>query len=337
MSSTLTLTHTRASRSGLRPVDPKAVQEGIALFFSLKAKYSNFTVVEKLDARLCACNVRSERQPISTVVVSLPTYLDWDTECPINELEKANNKNLPDRHKAVLQHGFFIERMLEMGIEVLALPPSPERLEGVYTRDIAFVVGGQLIQANFTPFINDKASPRLAEEHTVFGGLKTPPDVIIEGGNVVVDDEQVFVGIGDRTNEAALGWLQAVLGSSKQVVGLHLKPGVLHLDCVFLPIIPANGAPSRALIHEPAFIKPAELSFVERLYGRIQKVHPSEVPLLGLNAPCVDTHTRLVSQHAKKVISAFEEWGLKVVTVDMGEIIKAEGGPRCSTMPLVQA
>ncbi len=337
MPSIHTLAPTSARAPGLRRLNRKAVQDSAELFVRLKAKYGpRFQIADTVDAGRYAPNVQSERQPISKVVVSLPTYLDWDTSHPINELEKANSQNLPNRSRAVRQHGIFIEKMLEFGIDVIAIPPSPERLEGVYTRDIAFVVGDQFIRANFTPLINGKPSPRLAEEDTVTGGIKPPAGVIIEGGNVVVDHDHVFVGWGDRTNQAAVGWLQTLLGSSKQVVGLHLRPGVLHLDCVFLPIVPANGAPSRALIHEPAFVDPAELAFAESVYGRIQKVHPSEVPLLGLNAPCIDTHTRLVSKHAKRIIAAFREWGLKVVEVDLGEIIKAEGGPRCSTMPLVQ-
>ncbi len=326
--------HSNGHAAGLRPLDPVAIKHTRPLLEQMQADFGpKIQLVSSVDVSARKLNVACESAPIQSVVVSMPTYLDWSTA--INELEKLNDHNRPDRAEAVKQHANFLRAMLQFGIEVIVIEPSRKRLEGVYTRDIGFTIGGQCFAANMVK------PARRKEEKTITGGIKPPEHVKIEGGNVIVNGDFVFLGVGDRTNEAAVQWLQQCLGSSKQVVPLHLHAGVLHADCVFLPISSSNGQMGRALIHEAAFVNPSEVAYLQKVFGYLHPVNPNDVPMLGLNAPCVGIdhgqQTRLVSAHAKGTIALLQEWGMKVIPVNLGEIIKAEGGPRCSTMPLVQA
>ncbi|MFH1306291.1 MAG: arginine deiminase-related protein [Candidatus Micrarchaeota archaeon] len=316
--------------NGLRPADSLAVQYSRQLISRLKEKYADkFKPVDFVDVNNIRLNVVSESKPIKKVAVSLPTYLDWNPDTPINSLEAKNSDNRPDRFVAVVQHEKLIERLLEYGSEVFLINPSIEHLEGVYTRDIAVVIGKKCIMCNFVHNI------RKPEESTIKGGEKPPSEVKIEGGNVIVDHDFVFLGVGDRTNENAVEWLQFVLGTSKQVIKLELKPGILHLDCSFLPITSSNGL-SRAFINKNDFVSKQDILLLSKIYEKLEQIDTKESPMLGINSPCIAQDMRIVSAHAKNTIQAIQKWGIGVLPIDLSEIIKAEGGPRCSTLPLVQ-
>ncbi|MDE1798216.1 MAG: hypothetical protein KGH63_02315 [Candidatus Micrarchaeota archaeon] len=325
--------------SGLRPIDKTAEFLTKKLLSDLPQQYpGKVHVAGQLDLAKLPCHVACTSAPIQMVAVQAPTYLDWDPKKPLNGREMENADQRPDRSKAVKQHENFVRTLLNLGVEVVVLPPSPSRLEGTFTCDIVFVIGDKAFAANMVSPV------RQPEEATVINGIKPPAHIKIEGGNVLPYGDFVFLGVGDRTSEDAPAWLQGELGDSKLVIPLHLKttqydssgritePGILHADCVFLPL-----DKGRALIHEPAFTDPEEVKLVKKIFGGASGVHPSEVPILGLNAPCVNPDTRLVSKHAARTIEQLKEWKYQVVAVDMSEMIKAEGGPNCSMGRLFQA
>ncbi|WP_243278756.1 arginine deiminase family protein, partial [Clostridium cuniculi] len=58
----------------------------------------------------------------------------------------------------------------------------------------------------------------------------------IEGGDVVVGDKIIFVGVSSRTNLNAIEELKKVLifkGIKKEVISINFDNSMLHLDCVF--------------------------------------------------------------------------------------------------------
>lgn len=323
--------------TGLRPPDERAMAETERVIERLGNNYKGkFSVVDRLDVSGNRVSVVSDCAPIREVVVSLPRDLDWDLKKPLNGQEAINSGNKPDRHIAVLQHERFIDELLRHGICVKLIRPDANCLEGVYTRDIAFGIGGRIIAANMV------SEARWPEQDKIIGGIKPPAEAKIEGGNVIVDGNFVFVGVGDRTNMVAVEWLQNLLGTEREVVPMRLKrttakkKGVLHLDCCFLPIEQSNGAPGKALINRHDFVDARELALIDRIYGEVKQIDMTEVPMLGLNAPCIGDRIRMVSSHAPKTMETLRVWGYRIIPVNMSEIIKAEGAARCSTMPLVQ-
>ncbi|MBS3068027.1 hypothetical protein J4450_04955, partial [Candidatus Micrarchaeota archaeon] len=192
-------------KPGLRKRDAKAILATRLLLDTLK-DHPKVKIVEVADVSKRQVNCTSEKGKLSSAIVSLPTYLDWAE--PINVAELANMGNKPNRATAVIEHIQFLLTLLSHGVELTLVKPSADTLEGVYTRDIAAVIGHKCILANMV------AEPRWPEEKTITGGIIPPSEVKLEGGNVIIDGDVVFIGVGDRTNIEAVVWLQEVVGTA---------------------------------------------------------------------------------------------------------------------------
>ena len=118
-------------------------------------------------------------------------------------------------------------------MEVIKLRPSKDHPEQVFTRDIGFTLGNQL-------FISEMANPIRQGEEKVLAHWMNEQDVSykklsshpIEGGDVIVDGNRVFVGISDRTSMNAIQALQNELPDF-EIIPIPFNPKYLHLDCVF--------------------------------------------------------------------------------------------------------
>ena len=312
---------------GLRSVDKEAIRLSQCLLEGLQKRHSMVAIEDAADVRKVSCN--DEKGKLTKAVVSLPTYLDWGMGINMAEIENMANK--PDRLKAVIEHMKLIGTLLMRNVELIVIKPTQDKLEGVYTRDIGFVVGNKCIHANFV------AEPRWAEERSISGGIKPPAEVKIEGGNALIDGNMVFLGIGDRTNIQAAVWLQEVLGTEFEVVPLFLQPGVLHLDCAFSPIAKPNGTNGGALVYSEAFVNERDIALLRKVYGRLFAVNKQEYKNLGLNTFALDQHTRIVNPNCPIVCEILAyELHQTIVPVGLDEIVKGEGYARCSVMPLVR-
>jgi len=274
-------------------VDGRAVFKTKELLDSLNKKYpDHIELVEKLDVSKRKINVTHEQAPIKEIVMSVPTYLDWDADNPICEGEKNNYLNKPDRLLAVQQHGEFIRLMLSCGIKVIVLKPSKKRLEGVYTRDIGFVIGSSFFHANLSQ------PARFAEEMTVVGGIKPPSSVKIEGGNVILDKDFVFLGLGSRTNQNAAYWLQEAIGTEREVISLRLKKHILHLDCAFLPMQKQGIKEGFAIIDAKAFSNSKDFAVLFKIYKNLMQASAADVSALGMNIICTGKNRFFASAQA---------------------------------------
>lgn len=311
----------------LRNPDQKAISKTTVLLEGL-ARISSVKIVERVNLEKRA-NCNDEKGKLKEAVVSLPTFLDWGT--PINVAEAANMANKPDRLEAVNEHMKLIETLLSCGVKLQVIAPSESRLEGVYTRDPAFVIGDRAFRANLV------AEPRKPEHGTFIRGIVPPEEVKIEGGNVVVDGNEVFLGVGDRTNTAAVEWLQGILGNTFQVIPIKLIPGVLHLDCAFSPIARPNGKAGGAIIYPNAFASDKDLKLFRSIYGRIFKIGEVEYKLLGANTLALDPETRIVNPSCQTIIDMLKgELHQNVIPVRLDQVVLAEGYARCCVMPLVR-
>ena len=314
-------------KPGFRPPDQKAIKQTGHMLGGLQ-KHQRIPVVDILPPdRKISC--RSEQGKLKTAVVSLPTYLDWGLK-PTNKTSEANIDNKPDRLEAVMEHKKLIMTLHNFGVDLVILRPSEEKLSGVYTRDIAVTIGDKLIRANL------KSPLRLSEEASFEGGIKPPREVLLEGGNVFLEGckNLVFVGVGDRTNDEAIDWLQGILGTEYEVKSIKLKAGVLHLDCVFSPIKATGTSNGAALVYKAGFENENDLRFLMSIYGTLFDVSKAEFKMLGPNTLALDENTRVVNPNCAQVISFLTENGQKVIPIKLDEIIKGGGYSRCSVMPL---
>jgi len=221
----------------------------------------------------------------------------------------------------------------------------------IFTRDIAFVVGDTLIEANILPdrekeieaiqHVIDKISPSKV--------VQFREDVHVEGGDVMPWGDYIFVGTyrGDdypdyitaRTNMKAVDHLQELF-PDKKVKSFNLrksntvaKDNALHLDCCFQPI-----GKGKCIIHRDGFLEEEEYQWLVDFFGSDNCFHISKDEMYDMNSNVFSISEDVII--SEKNFTRLNTWlrseGFTVEEVPYAEIAKQEGLLRCSTMPLMR-
>ncbi|WP_400246628.1 dimethylarginine dimethylaminohydrolase family protein [Niallia sp. JL1B1071] len=269
----------------------------------------------------------NEYDPLKAVVLVSPEYMA--IKVPINDIQKKHAKNNIDRQLAEQQHQLFVEKLQEHGVQAILLTPEEKYHEQVFTRDIGFTLGNQIFVAEMARDV------RRGEEKILIDYLKeqeiTYTDIkgnMIEGGDVIIDGNTIYVGISQRTNEFAIRHLQTLL-PSYDVVAVPFTDTYLHLDCVFNVLSPTEG-----LIFPGEFHKEKERMLRER-YDLIH-VSVKEQETLGTNVLSIGNKKVFSLPMNEGVNKELQKRGYEVIEVDFSEIIKSGGSFRCCSMPLLR-
>lgn len=216
-------------------------------------------------------------------------------------------------------------------VDVLQTPVIDGCIGQLFTRDIAFAVGKTLFLAN------PERSDRRREVGSLAALAARCDDVVplraggIEGGDVAVLPDAVLVGLGEKTEPAALRELEAALAERdvrKQVVPIELAmEGVIHLDCVFNAV-----APDLALVFPPA-IAAASLA---ALHERFELIEMSLAETCDVRINTLSLGPRAIVLHAgsDRLAAILDRRGFEVIALDYDEVGKAFGAFRCTTLPL---
>ncbi|ANU15981.1 hypothetical protein BBI11_02385 [Planococcus maritimus] len=274
-----------------------------------------------------AADCHSEYGTLRHVLLCPPRFME--IRDVINDVQKQYKDENIDVTKALRQHDNFVEALAKEGVDTAFLEASEEYPEQVFTRDIGFTIGD-------TVFISEMAAEvRQGEEQVLQQWLENTdihfkhlPGHRIEGGDVLVDRDTVFIGISSRTSKKAIGALQSQV-SGFRVVPLQLNEKYLHLDCVFNIL-----SPTEALIF-PEALEQASIDMLRERYTLIS-VESDEQFKLGTNVLSIGDR-RVVSQPQNiKVNQQLRDRGFRVIETDFSEIIKSGGAFRCCTMPIAR-
>lgn len=267
----------------------------------------------------------SEYGILKKVVLCEPEYMEIKEV--INDVQKKYEDDNIDQELAVKQHRNFEQALRNAGVEIIKLPPSKDQPEQVFTRDIGFTIGNHL-------FVSEMANPiRQGEEEVLAQWLNNNKISYhnlsvhsIEGGDVIVDDNRVFVGISDRTCKKAIQNLQKEL-PDYEILPIPFNPKYLHLDCVF-NILSSNDA----LIFPDAF-EPEVVKLLSNMYHLIE-VSENEQFTMGTNVLSIGQNRVLSLPVNRDVNYQMRLHGYEVMEVDFSEIIKSGGSFRCCSMPI---
>ncbi|AST90227.1 dimethylarginine dimethylaminohydrolase family protein [Sutcliffiella cohnii] len=270
----------------------------------------------------------SEYDPLKRVIVCEPHYMT--IRDVINETQKKFKDEGIHIEKAVEQHYKFVQTMREHDIEVILLPYHKKFPEQVFTRDIGFTLGQTTFVAKMASEVRKGEEDVLKqwlddEEISYFNLLEDR----IEGGDVIIDRDTVYVGLSDRTNEKAVEHLKGLL-SDFDVKGIPFIETFLHLDCVFNVV-----SPDVALIYPEALTK-EDIELFSSRYELIE-VSKDEQFTLGTNVLAIGNNKIISLPVNKKVNEQLRNKGFEVIEVDITEIIKSGGSFRCCTMPLLRS
>ena len=234
-----------------------------------------------------------------------------------------------DRVKLVQQQERFYEVMERYGVRLHFLEHSDAHPWQMYTRDTGFVIGDKLYFSRIRELPERVGEIELVRECLP---VVRDEDVIeitqgqIEGGDVLVGDGEVYVGLGTRTTIEAVRELARYV----ELTPLYLVPNVMHLD-TRMTILPGR----RLLIYPGAF-RPDELKMLQGRFKLIT-VTEAEAIAMGTNVFVIDLQTVVVHTGFDRIAGAIEAEGLATERVDYSEPNALLGSFRCSTMPLARS
>jgi N-dimethylarginine dimethylaminohydrolase len=221
----------------------------------------------------------------------------------------------------------------------------------IFSRDIAFVIEDKLIKANILPD-REKEFDAIIHVLDVINPeniLIPPPDVHVEGGDVMPWKDYIFVGtysgedyasyITARTNMAAVTYLKEQFPHKKiksfelRKSNTNAKENALHLDCCFQPI-----GKNKAILHKNGFLIEEEYQWLVDYFGKenIFDISSDEMYQMFSNVFSISPEVIVSERSFTRLNKWLRDQGFTVEEVPYAEIGKQEGLLRCSTLPLIR-
>ena len=300
-------------------------------------------------------NIKNETGRLKSVVLGQPKSIG-----PVPTLEESydaksyysiENGIYPKEEDIIAEMTAFEKVLKKYDVEVFR-PNIIKDYNQVFARDVAFVIEDKMIISNV---IKDRADEQEAyrkifEKVEWRKIINLPETAHIEGGDVIVWDDFLFVGTcfsedyrnykTARTNEYAIEILKEYF-PKKRIIDLDLKKndkvpyqGVLHLDCTFNPI-----GKDKCIIYKDGFVDESDYQLIIDIFGEENCFHitPEEMFEMYPNIFSISPEV-VVSDETFNRMNDFlrNEWGFTVEEIPYREISKMGGLLRCSTMPLVR-
>ncbi|MBU8697403.1 dimethylarginine dimethylaminohydrolase family protein [Bacillus pumilus] len=267
----------------------------------------------------------SEYDNLQEVLLCSPIYME--IKQIINETQKHFARENISQMKAIAQHKQLIQILKNHQVRPIMLPANHRYPEQVFTRDIGFTIGHTLFVSSMAASVR-QGEEQLLKEWAQEDGFKTVSlsNGTIEGGDVLVDQTRVFVGMSKRTNPAAIHELKKEL-PDHDIIPIHLPPHILHLDCVMNIL-----SQDEMLIYPEAF-KKEDLHLLNMHYHLIE-ISKQEQFTLGPNVLSIGQKKVISLPINQETNAALTAHGYTVIEVDFSEIIKSGGSFRCCTLPI---
>lgn len=220
---------------------------------------------------------------------------------------------------AVAQHRKYEHCLEELGCRLFRLPGDPDLPDCVFVEDIALVLEEIAI------ITRPGAESRRGERAVVSAALepfrplaRIEAPATLDGGDVLRVGRTLYVGLSTRTDRAAV----EQLGRIVEPHGYRVRPVEIR-SCLHLKSAVSRVAEATLLI-QPEWVDPADFAGVELI-----EVDPSE-PGAGNALPVGETV--IYASDFERTRERLEAHGLKVVTVDQTELLKAEAGVSCCSL-----
>ena len=300
-------------------------------------------------------NIKNETGRLKSVVLGQPKSIG-----PVPTLEESydaksyysiENGIYPKEEDIIAEMTAFEKVLKKYDVEVFR-PNIIKDYNQVFARDVAFVIEDKMIISNV---IKDRADEQEAyrkifEKVEWRKIINLPETAHIEGGDVIVWDDFLFVGTcfsedyrnykTARTNEYAIEILKEYF-PKKRIIDLDLKKndkipyeGILHLDCTFNPI-----GKDKCIIYKNGFVDESDYELIVDIFGEENCFHITPEEMFEMNPNIFSISPEVVvSDETFTRMNDFlrNEWGFTVEEIPYREISKMGGLLRCSTMPLVR-
>jgi N-dimethylarginine dimethylaminohydrolase len=233
-----------------------------------------------------------------------------------------------DVHRAMRQWEQLRQVYLDLGHAVRMIDPVPGLPDMVFAANGATVVGGRVLGVKFRhPERAGEAGAYLDWfRANGFAKIRTPRLVNEGEGDILFTGRVLFAGSGFRTDPAAPAELEATFGMP--AIGVHLvDPRFYHLDTAMC-VLDADTA-----AYYPAAFDDAGRKTLTEHFSELIEATDADAEVLGLNAVSDGRRVVLPAQ-ATDLAAQLRARGFEPVGVDLSELRKAGGGPKCCTLEL---
>jgi dimethylargininase len=217
------------------------------------------------------------------------------------------------------QHFAYQDALRSLGVNVVCLLELPDMPDAVFIEDTAIVLDECAI------LTRPGAVSRRAEVDSVADVLSAYRDLFrisypgtLDGGDVLVIDKDVFVGLTNRSNQEGIDQLQKILLPYNYQV--H---SVLVQDCLHLKSAVTRVAEDTLLVNN-AWVSTDQLPDMN-----IIDIDPSEP--FAANALKIGDYV-LYQPFFLKTRRRLEAEGIRLCLVDQSELLKAEGALTCCSL-----
>ena len=214
----------------------------------------------------------------------------------------------------------YVAALRAEGWETVEVPPADDCPDAVFVEDTVVVLGDLAVISR--PGADERKPETVGTEEALAGlgyriaRIEAPGT--LDGGDVLKHGGTVWVGLGGRTNASGVEQLAALLAPvGATVVGVPVSR-VLHLKSAVTALPDGTVVGFEPLVDDPT------------VWDAFLPV-PEEP---GAHVVLLDGGTVLMSTSAPRTRALFEDRGLRVIAVDIGEFEKLEGCVTCLSVRL---
>lgn len=283
-------------------------------------------------------NITSETNRLKTVILGIGT--DQGKPYEINPVAKMHKQQgtYPTEEDITTEIAGAKAALISAGVEVIQPTNLPDKKQ-IFTRDIGFVIDNKFVVANMKEPLRQgeiKGLEFVLEQIKPEDIIRIPEGATIEGGDVLVHGNHVFVGISKRTNYEGFEFVKNQF-PNRQFHALELvvnddpKVNILHLDCTFQPV-----GEGFAIFYEEGFLKRPDIIFELFPEDKLIRINQQEKYEMFPNIFSIGPKDVLIEKKFTRLIKQLELRGITCHPVKYSETSKLSGLLRCSTLPLIR-
>jgi N-dimethylarginine dimethylaminohydrolase len=230
-----------------------------------------------------------------------------------------------DNALAISQWENLRQAFLGLGHTVDLIDPLPGLPDMVFAANGGTVVDGRVLGVQFRDAERADEAPAYAAWFRERGFDVLEPKHTNEGeGDILLAGDVLLAGTGFRTAHASHAETQEFL--QRPVITLQLvDPAYYHLDTALCVL------DGRRIAYLPQAFSPGSQSVLRQLFPDAIIATPEDAAVLGLNAVS-DGETVVLAEQATHLAGELRAAGYKTIGVDLSELRKAGGGPKCCTL-----
>tara|TARA_B100001778_G_scaffold44822_1_gene32550 strand:- start:503 stop:1414 length:912 start_codon:yes stop_codon:yes gene_type:complete len=243
----------------------------------------------------------------------------------------------------------FYKILIKHNVDVLR-PDNIKNCNQVFARDLGFTISNIFFQSNIVPNREEELIGVSGIINNLDAGVVKLPDYMhIEGGDVIIHNDKLFIGtysgedyselITARTNQESISYLEKMI-PSKEIMSINIKKSntdvfenVLHLDCCFQPI-----GKRKAIICPDSFVNKSDVEYLIGYFGKKNTylAYGQEAYMLISNLLVISPEVIVSDKRFNKINTWLEKNDFHVEKISYENVSKMSGLFRCSTLPLLR-